>query len=180
MRFRIVLFYFSPCTIFIMNKIIYPFIFIILAINLSGQKFLQLESYGQAKTQKIAIGTPISYKLSDHSEWEVGIIRDFLIEENKIELEDRFLSLSDIKALRFNRRFAKVVQSGLYVFGASWSTFALLGYTFDRDPATHYSTFDLGVTLSSGLLGWGIGKLFKYKTFKVGNRKKLRLIDITF
>lgn len=150
------------------------------AFILPAQKFLQIETYGKAKAKKIHIGTKISYQLTKQKEWHTGVIRDFLVEKNTIELEDRFLVLPEITALRFERKNIPAISSSLYIFGAAWSTFALIGYSTDGNPETKYSGLDLGVTLASGILAWSLNKFFKHKSINIGNRKKLRLVDIRF
>lgn len=141
---------------------------------------MQIETYGKPQVQKIFIGNSIQYKLKGDTQWNIGVIRDFRVEENTIELDDRFVGVAKIEALRFNRKFTKNIESSLYLFGIAWSGFALIGYSTDGNPDTHYSKFDLGVSLASGLAGWGIGRLFKYKTIKIGKRKKIRLLDVHF
>lgn len=166
-----------------MTKYIYALSLILLfsfTQNLPAQKFMQIETYGKPQVQKIFIGNTIQYKLDNNDQWDTGVIRDFLVEKNIIELDDRFIDISKIHALRFNRKYTKTIQSSLYLFGIAWSGFALIGYTTDGNPDTQYSKFDLGVSLASGIAGWGIGKLFKYKTIKIGKRKKLRLLDVHF
>ncbi len=141
---------------------------------------MQIETYGKPKVQKFFIGNKIQYKLKNQKGWTTDIIRDFLVEENIIEMDEKFIQLSNIEALRFNRAYTKTIETSLYTFGIAWSAFALIGYSTDGNPDTRYSKFDLSVSLISGITGWAIGRLFKYKTIKIGKRKKIRLVDVHF
>ena len=45
-----------------------------------GQKILQIETYGKAKTEKLFIGQGITYQLKDSEDWHFVVIEDLLIE----------------------------------------------------------------------------------------------------
>lgn len=149
-------------------------------VFLSGQKVLQIEKPGKVKAQKIFIGTPIAYRLTNSKDFLYGQIEDFNIENNLIVLEDRYIKVSDINALRFQRSWPKAVGTSAFWFGTGWSALAAIGTATDGNPDTHYQWSDAIVTGSSYLLSFSLPKLFGKKTIKTQKRARLRLLDINF
>lgn len=152
----------------------------ILINSLKGQKVLQIEKYGQAKTQKIFIGEEITYKLKDDKSWNLGYIEDLIIDEKVIVLGDRYVKLDEIAAFRYYRPWTKAAGITFFTFGASWSVFAAVGTLTDGDPNTSYRWSDAAVTGTSWVLAFVIPRFFKYKVIKFGTRKRLRMLDLRF
>lgn len=145
-----------------------------------AQKVLQIEKYGQAKTEKIFIGEGIEYRLKDSEGWRYAVIEDLDIEQNLIVLADRFLDPEKIDAFRYYRPNMKRLGVQVMLFGVAWSGFALVGTALDGDPSSHYRLSDGIVTATALATGFGITQLFKYKKIRFGKKKRLRLVDITF
>ncbi|MCG8332057.1 MAG: hypothetical protein MI974_30505 [Chitinophagales bacterium] len=163
-----------------MLKHLLSFIFIVSCLSLPAQKVLQIEKYGSPKTQKIQIGQYLNYQLKDDDHFSEGYIENILIEDSLLQIGNRYVKLNDIEKLRFNRRWAQASGSSLFWFGIGWSGFAAIGTAVDGDPDTSYQWSDAGVTLTAIGLSFLIPKLFKYKYLKLGNRKRLRLVDLRF
>jgi hypothetical protein len=164
-----------------MRALLPLFVFALFAVlPLSAQKVMQIERYGSPQTEKIFIGDVIEYQITGEAFFRTGYIEDFKVEDNLIQIGDYYLQVDEISALRFNRAWAKAGGAGLMIFGASWSGFALLGYATDGDPNTSYSTSDAIVSLTSIGLGYGISRLFRYKTVRLNDRRWLRLLDLRF
>lgn len=160
------------------------FFFFALAMGLfvvpaPGQKFLLIETWGSPKTKKIFKGAEISYQLKTDDVWHTQTIADFIVDKNLIELEDRYVNINDIKALKFQRYFIQGVSTSLFWFGLGWSGFALVGTLTDGDPDTNYRWSDAIVTGTAISSGWLMGQLLGSKKVKIGKRKKLRLLDLT-
>jgi len=153
-------------------------IFMGLVSVLTAQKVLQLEKYGKAKTEKLFIGDEFTYKLKDSPQWHTAVIEDLHIEQNKIVLAYGFIELEQIEALRFYRPGVNAAGKSLFVFGTSWSFFAFVGGLTSSEHDYRWS--DAAVTGTSYLLAWSIPKLFGHKKFKIGERKRLRMLDLTF
>jgi hypothetical protein len=156
---------------------------ILLLLALAGaakaQKVMQIERYGRARTVKIHIGEPITYKLWGDDFWYPGYIVDILVGQNLIALEDRYVNIDSIEALRYHRHLARAAAAGLYIFGASWSGFAFIGTLTDGNPDTRYRWSDAIVTGTSFALGWIIQRFFGKRTIRFGKRNRLRLLDLT-
>lgn len=148
--------------------------------SVKGQKVLQIERYGKAKTQKIYIGEELTYKLKDEKEWRTGYIEDFLVDEKMVVFGDRYVKIDEIAALRYYRPWTKAAKLTFFWFGAGWSAFAAIGTLTDGDPSTNYRWSDAFVTGTSWFLAFIIPSVFKYKKIKFGVRKRLRLLDLRF
>lgn len=159
--------------------LLFTFLFCTLSIA-SAQKVLQIEKYGKAKTKKIYIGEAITYKLYDDDSWYTLVIEDIDVEKDLLVFHDRYVDIKNIEKIRWDLRWSKGVRSSLYLFGAGWSASALIGTLTDGDSSTNYRWSDAIVTGTSWALGWLIPKIFKYKTYTFGKRKRLRLLDLTF
>lgn len=145
-----------------------------------AQKVLQIEKYGKAKTEKIFIGQEITYKLKGNDFYHTAVIEDLLVDKNIIVLGDRYTSLANIEALRYNRSWVRPISTSVFWFGTAWSAFAAIGTLTDGDPTTKYRASDAVVTGTSWLLSWSIARIFKNKTVKLGKKKRLRMLDISF
>lgn len=145
-----------------------------------GQKVMQIETSGSIKTKKIFKGESIEYLLNGADTWSDGVIEDFNIEQNLVVLGDRYVKVNDIIAIRYYKPGARRMGTQLALFGAAWSAFAAIGTATDGNPDTHYKWSDAIVTGSAMGLGLAYSKLFRYKKYKFGKRKRLRLLDLTF
>ena len=94
-------------------------------------------------------------------------------------LGNRYIQLSNIQKLRYARSWTRAFGTSLFWFGVSWSGFALVGTATDGNPDTQYEWRDVIVTSTSWLLAWAVPKIFKYRTFTFGKRKRLRMLDLT-
>lgn len=163
-----------------MHKILLLALAFLSASTLLAQKVLQIETRGRVKTQKLFIGDEIRYRVVGDDLWHTGYISDLLIEKNVIALEDRYLKLEEIEAMRWYRGWTKPVSISLYTFGLAWSGFALIGTVTDGDPETNYRWSDAIVTAVSVAAGWIVQKFFRWRTVRFGNRKRLRMLDLSF
>ena len=147
---------------------------------LSGQKVMQIETSGRIKTKKIFKGEGLEYLLNGSDTWTYGVIEDFNIERNLIVFGDRYVKVDEIVAIRYFKPGASRMGTQLALFGLAWSGFAAIGTATDGNPDTNYRWSDAAVTASAAGLGYAYAKLFKYKKYKIGKRRRLRVIDLTF
>jgi|AntRauTorckE5430_2_1112549.scaffolds.fasta_scaffold17898_3 hypothetical protein len=150
------------------------------ACALSAQKVLQIEKFGDPKSQKIQIGAILDYRLKGEDMFREGYIEDIKVEDSLIVFGDRYVNVHDIAVLRFPRAWGKTIGASLMVFGGAWSGFALIGYAADGDPETSYSTSDAIVTAASASIGYALMKLVRYKKVRIDKRYRLRLLDLRF
>lgn len=166
----------------------YPLYFLLLTLFVLGlslqpasaQKILQMEKYGKVKTKRYYLGDELIYQLKDDKNWYSATIDDIKVEEKIVLFNNRYVKLDEIHALKsfHNRGWSSKAGYSLMVFGGSWSFFALGGMLIDADRFA-YQKSDAIVTGTALLSGWLIQKLFKSKTYKMGKRKWLRVLDIS-
>ena len=144
--------------------------------SLFGQKFLQIEKYGSAKVKKYYIGDDLNFQLVGDKTWYTGTIQDLIIDDDIIILADRYVRLEDIRTLRKYRDWSQSLGNKLFVFAGSWLFFSAAGALF----AGWELKWDTAIIAGSALAtGWIIKKFFKYKKYKIGKKRRLRMLDIT-
>jgi len=148
--------------------------------GISAQKVLQIEKFGDPKTEKINIGSFLTYQIKNDDIWSQGYIRDLRISQNVIEFDDRFVNINDITAFQYQRKWPKQVGTQLALFGVAWSAYALIGTLTDNNPDTNYRWSDAILTGASAGIGLTLPLVFKKKTIRFGERRRLRMVDITF
>lgn len=160
--------------------------FVLLILSLAfvqtttAQQMLSLEKYGKAKTKKIFSGASFSYQVKNQEGWYDAVIEGFRMDQNVIVLGDRYVGVEDITALRYPREWPKAVSLSLYTFGVSWSGLALVGTLTDGDPNTNYRWSDAIVSGTSLALGFAFSRIGPFRKIRIGDRRKLRLVDVTF
>ena len=150
--------------------------------TLDGQKVLQLEKAGTAHTTKIQIGETITFKLrNDQTGWYERTIFDIYPETGHLNLEGTEIHIDSIAKLRFKERpfIPAILGTTLQGGGANMILFEISrGTIWDKDRAIDKNT------LVAGVANIGVGtllrKLFRHRKFKLGNRKRLRLLEINF
>lgn len=145
-----------------------------------AQKYLQIEKLGKAKTEKLPIGTEIEYLLAENEDFLRGVIEGFNFEEQLLVMGDRYVKLSDIVALRFDRSAGKVLGTSLFWFGVGWSAFGLIGTATDGNPDTNYRWSDAIITGTAMLSALVFSKTLRYKVINTKKRYRLRLINLEF
>ena len=161
-------------------QIIFAFLFcsLLFAPGLSAQLYLQMETAGKVKSKKFAIGESLTYQLEGSDQWEEGTIDNLIYSDNIVVFNNRYTPLDQITMLRTydQQRWSKSIGYTLYSFGGAWSFFSLGASIVDRnDP---YSWGDAIVTGSSLALGFAIQQIFKKRDFKIGKKRRLRILDL--
>jgi hypothetical protein len=155
------------------------FILISICSNSFGQKFLQIEQYGKTKVERFYVGEELTYQIKgDKKTWYKGTINDLLIDENLIVFENRAVKMNDITSIRTfkNARLSRSLSLQLFVFAAGFGGFSALAALVGWWEITAFTVIVVGTAFLAGLL---IRHLFKWKTYKMGKRKWLRMLDLT-
>ncbi|MBK7937600.1 MAG: hypothetical protein IPJ82_11115 [Lewinellaceae bacterium] len=142
-----------------------------------GQKMLLLERANRAKTTKIYIGETLHYRIAgDENYWYQRAITDMLPESNTLLLDNFVVKLSDIDELKMHRKpIIRITGGAVFAFGATLSLATTVAALY-RDKDTNYGA--LYATAAGSL---GVGFLLNTKrTLKMGNKHRLRLIEIKF
>lgn len=146
----------------------------------TAQRYLLIEKMNSPRTTKISEGSTITYRLKGDAEWHTGRIQHLRTDQPLIAVDDYYVNLTEVEALRKARLGARAGSAMLTTFGLSWSGLALIGKLTDGDPETQYNARDAAISATSVASGWLIGKLFRYRTFAMGNRYRLRIVDLNF
>ncbi len=146
--------------------------------SVHAQKVLQIERLGSARTQKLSIGTVLTYQLHGDPIWYSGEIINLLPEDSIVLFHNRYIKVDKIRAFRWELGWPRSVSRQLLWFGAGWSGFALIGTATDGNPDTHYEWSDAAVTGTSVATSWLLPKLFKYRKMRFGKNRRLRALDL--
>jgi hypothetical protein len=152
-----------------------------LTLILSGQRnlqFLQLEKAGSLKVTKIPLGSVITYSIREGQGWYTSEIADFMYKDQLIFMADRTIPVNEITALRYPRTWPRAIGRQIGLFGLSWSGYAFIGTLTDGRPETFYRASDAIVTGSALAIGLLLPKLISFRVKKIGNKYRLRLLDL--
>jgi len=156
-------------------------LFILLATTSAAQRVLLFEVANKSKADRMLEGENITFRMQGDNFWQNGLITELRPDIQAMIINDRYIMLEELETIRFpGSQFANGVGYSLMTFGLGWSAFALIGYNTDGDPETRYSNSDLGVTLVGLGAGFLLRKLFASRKYKLSNRKRLRVVDLTF
>jgi len=161
-----------------MHYVLSLLLFFFFASTLSAQKFLQLEKAGSFKVKRYHPGEEVTFKIKGDDYWYTEDILDVLIEDQIVLFTYRAIPIGDITHIRSfkQKKWSKPVGQQLYNFGAAWLLFSL-GATIGGTPLSESS---FTVPLAAGTLGFLVQKIFRHQTYKIGKRRRLRLLDLSF
>ncbi len=170
---------------FIVPKTVLCIVVVLTAVCIqftSAQKVLQLERAGSLKTQKIHIGESITFKLRhDDAGWYERMIFDLDPDTGYLNLEGVHVHVDSISMIKAENRplVPTLIGTALQAGGANMILFDVSrGLTWDKERGIDETT------VIAGAANVGVGTilkaLFRNKVFKVGKRKRLRLLDLDF
>lgn len=151
---------------------------LITAAPASAQKILQMEKYGSYKTKRYYIGDEITFMLKgEKGNWRNDVITDLNLEQNLVYFSNGVVKLDEIIALRPNylKETAWAWSSKLYWFGTGWAFWSVAAI-FIGQPLTWSVAIVSGSAFATG---WIIGQIIKCKKYKIKNKRRLRILDLT-
>jgi hypothetical protein len=142
-----------------------------------GQEYVQIEIKNDPETIKYPIGDVIKIKTKYEPEVFKNIqILGFDYTNNSLIYEDGRIALDEITVVQQTRPAVGFFSKMFMTFGGAWLGFGLLGGELGKNEISGYA--DLAIGLSSVGLGYGMHKAFHKRNFKMGERYRLRLIDL--
>lgn len=140
-------------------------------------QFLRMEKINSAKTKRLYIGQIVRYKTVS-SDWKSGKIEQLDFLNQMIYFSSGPVRLKDITGIqtRSQSRLAKIIRLKLQTFGVGVVFFSI----FNPLTGLPYPFWALYVGPGSFGLGYLLGELFEENYYRIGNRWRLRLIDLTF
>lgn len=145
----------------------------------NAQVVLYVEVMTEDKPIKYYEGQDFMFKTKEYpDEWQSIKIERLMDEEKIILFDGGMLNLDDIIELRRTRPWATTIGYMLQTFGVAWFAFG---------GVAHFTTssFDFGVDTAviggtAIVSGWLLRKLFKFKKYKVGNKVRLKILDLSW
>ncbi len=161
-----------------MMKIFYSFVCFILCCNgLLAQKYLQIEKYGSAKTEKLAIGTTITFRLKgEKKQWRTEKITELYPNDSLILTEQRLVKLDKIVAFQKQRALPRILGNKLMQFGAAWLVYGGIGHL----AGYRYQKGDFILSGSAIVGGYLLKKSLSQYQIHFGTRHRLRIVDLSF
>ncbi len=148
------------------------------AKNCIAQKYLQIEKQNSLKLRRFSEGNWISYKMKGKDEmWKTEQISRIIPENSLLLMPNGMVKISDIDKIRLERHWTRAFQASTYTFGAGWLFWNGVGILVKEEKMTKSDWIVVGTALGSGFL---VRKLFKYKTFNMNRKYRLRLVDLNF
>lgn len=148
----------------------------LLPAGLAAQKFLQLEKTNRTRTVKFYAGEDFTYRLKGKTEWYTSTITDVQMDSQRVAFDLKFVRVSDIEAVRL--QYPGILRSlgpSFMIFGASWAGFSLIGAAFDDYKLTPGTAIVTGTAVATGFV---LHQIFKNKRVKLGERRRLRAVEV--
>jgi hypothetical protein len=144
------------------------------SVTCTGQVFLQLEVDREVIPLRFAPGDLLTFKsLESGDEWQTRRV-ERLIPDDQIIV---FTELKDITRIKVRNQPGWVVGKILTTFGSAWFVFGGIAH-LATDYTFTWRDFTIGA-VGVGL-GWLITKFASSRTYKVGKKHRLRIVDISF
>lgn len=147
---------------------------------LPAQKVLQIERYGSLKTRKFHIGDELTFSLrAEPKQFYTRTIQDLFPEVGTIQFLGGAVQAEDIAAIRLtgSNRWAKGLAYSLWTFTGVWVLYSILDTLINSRAPTRFQYIVGGTTAGLGaILGW----LVPETVIRFGDRRRLRILDLTF
>ncbi len=154
------------------------FLLCLIGWQANAQKFVQLEKTTNLKTKRFYIGEEMTYRINDDKYWYNDVIKDVLVEDGIILFHNRAVKVGDISAIKtfYNAGWSKGLSWKLYIFAGSYTllNFASLPLGWSLSALTWQ------VPLVAITAGFIVRMLFKSKKYKIGKKRRLRLMNLNF
>jgi hypothetical protein len=159
--------------------IIYLFVFGLLGtVSCVGQIFLQLEVDREVIPIRFAPGDLLTFKsIEGGDEWQTRRIERLIPDDQIVVFSDSWLELKDITRIKVRNQPGWIVGKILTTFGSAWFVFGGIAH-LATDYTFTWRDFTIGA-VGVGL-GWLITKFASSRTYKVGKKHRLRIVDISF
>jgi len=156
-----------------------PFVFLMFFQIASAQVYLQLELVNDPQARKYTIGDKITYKTKYLGDiWVTGTIKDILVDDDALVLNNELLSLEHVTHFRIYRRSILAFSGILQSFGVLWTGYGTVLAVLGR-PNVSWGEV-LGVGLGSYFTGYLFKRLFYRVPIKLGESNRLRIVDTRF
>lgn len=166
-------------------KTLFIFLLPILCIGIfplssTAQKLLQIEKRNSLKTQRYYIGDEVVFQLEgDDDFWYREKIKDILVDANSVLFTNRIINISKITKIRSfkNQSWSRGLSNNAFVAAGGFTGLSLLAAALTEFMLSGASIIIPGTAVIAGL---AIRLIFKRKTYRMGKKRRLRVLDLTF
>ena len=146
----------------------------------NAQKLLQIEKRNSLKTQRYYIGDELIFQLEGDDEyWYKERIQDVLVDANSILFPSRVINISKITRIRSfkNQAWSRGISNNAFIASGGFVGLSLIGAA-----ATEFMLSAASVIIpgSAVVVGLAIRLIFKRKTYRIGKKRRLRVLDLNF
>ncbi len=145
--------------------------------HVEAQKVLQLEKINSLKIKKYYLGDVLTFQLKEEGDiWLTEAIEDIYQEKGLVLFANRVVNVDDITAIRSFRvqRWSRPLAKNLSLFGVTWGVLSLLS-PLAGVPLTWAAAI---VPTASFAVAGIVRILFRYRTYKIGKKRRMRLLDM--
>jgi len=164
------------------NQIMRIFLLSICFLLISGhtvfaQKIIQMDMFGKKKAMRFQVGDELRFKVKGDDKFYILPIVDLDERTGKITLPEGEVFLHEIAEIQVVNDNKKQQKLGwkLFRFGLTFTAIGVLDAVFYGSVFTMGGAIGGGASLIAGvILRWG----FKKRTFKINERRQLRILDL--
>ena len=161
-----------------MNQILSLIILSFICLSqLDAQVMLRMERRGKVKTQAFHEGQELTVWLKGEDGFHTIFIKKMYPETGMILTQLGPIQVENIEKIRIykSKKMGKALAWSFWNFGLAWGFYSLID-ALVGGTLTWSILIVMGIT---GLLGLIFFKLFRHKTYKIGKKRRLRILDMT-
>ncbi len=143
----------------------------------SAQIFLQIEKKNTPKSIRLQAGDYLVYTLKAYPDiWRTERITSLDYDQSLIVLEEGYYKLDEIAKIRLYRNWSQSVSFGMLQFSAGWFLYGGIASL----ASSEYTMSDREIIIGGifAAVGFLIRKIFYKKTLSLGEKHRLRIVDI--
>ncbi len=146
-----------------------------------AQKLLQIEKVGTLKTQRYYIGEEVIFQLAGETEdyWFREKIVDILVDSKAVLFTNRVVKIANITKIRSfkDQAWSRGLSNNAFIFAGSFTGLSLIASAVTAFSLRAATIIIPGTAIVVGLV---IRFIFRRKTYRMGKRRRLRVLDLTF
>ena len=153
------------------------FLMLVVVSEAEAQQVLEIVTFSKVKTKKINLGSELTYELRDEpGRWYTGTLDGIDLDNNQVLIGLNSVPLENIAAFRQKAIVPSIVSKFMTLSGLS----SIIAIVFT--PGIPTAQFVNWIYINAGLIvaGFTMDRLWRYKKVRFGEKKMLRLLDLTF